>query len=142
MKRLLEEKDAFHDKCRERGLKLTPQRLAIYEAMRYSKEHPSIDMVYQKIKKKFPRISFDTVYRTLITLCDIGLVKPVEGYGYTRRFDPNTGQHHHFHCVKCQKIVDFYDQTYDRLTAPSKIAPGYKILSKKVVVEGLCPDCS
>ncbi len=141
MKHSLVKEDALYKKCRERGLKITPQRLAIYEEVRCSKEHPSIDMVYQNIKMKFPRISFDTVYRTFITFCDIGLVKPVEGYGYTKRFDPNMSQHHHFHCVKCQKIVDFHDETYDRLTASPKIASGYKILNKKVVLEGLCPGC-
>lgn len=133
--------DLFHDKFRSHGLKITPQRLAIYQQVCHSKEHPSIDRVYQKIKKKFPRISFDTVYRTLITFCDTGLVKPVEGYGYTKRFDPNMERHHHFHCLKCRKIVDFYDSSYDQLDNPQKIAPGYRILTKKVVLEGMCPDC-
>lgn len=135
------DENELHRKCRERGLKITPQRLAIYEELRYSKQHPSIDMVYKKIRAKFPRISFDTVYRTLMTLCDTGLVKPVEGYGYTKRFDPNMTPHHHFHCVKCHKIVDFHDEAYDRLKETKKMASGYKVLNKKVVLEGLCPDC-
>jgi Fur family peroxide stress response transcriptional regulator len=141
MKNRSMDENALHRKCRENGLKITPQRLAVYEEIRCSKEHPSIDRVYKKIRTKFPRISFDTVYRTLITLCDTGLVKPVEGYGYTKRFDPNMDPHHHFHCVQCRKIVDFHDSAYDRLTAPRKMAPGYKILNKKVVLEGLCPGC-
>ncbi len=133
--------EAFHKKFREHELKITPQRLAIYQEVCHSKEHPSIDMVYQKIKKKFPRISFDTVYRTLITFCDTGLVKPVEGYGYTKRFDPNMDRHHHFHCVKCRRIFDFFDPAYDRLREPAKLKAGFRILNKKVVLEGICPGC-
>ena len=138
---LRERTTAFQDLCRKSGLKMTPQREAIYEEVRFSKEHPSIDMIYKKIKTKFPRISFDTVYRTLITFCEMGLVKLVEGYGYTKRFDPNMDCHHHFHCVKCQKIFDFYDPAYDRLKEPQKMKAGFRILNKKVVLEGICPGC-
>jgi Fur family peroxide stress response transcriptional regulator len=141
MKQQNEPCKSFLEKCREHSLKVTPQRLAIFEEIRYSKEHPSIDMVYRKIKTKFPHISFDTVYRTLITFCESGMVKPVEGYGYTKRFDPNMDRHHHFHCVKCQKIFDFYDPAYDRLRGPAKMKAGFRILSKKVVLEGICPGC-
>ena len=141
MRQASPDENILHKKCMELGLKITPQRLAIFEEIRYSKEHPSIDMVYRKIKTKFPHISFDTVYRTLITFCASGMVKPVEGYGYTKRFDPNMDRHHHFHCVKCQKIFDFYDPSYDRLRGPAKLKAGFRILNKKVVLEGICPGC-
>ena len=136
------ETELFQKKCQENQLKITPQRLSIYEELRKSKEHPSVDLIYKKIRTKFPHISFDTVYRTMLTFSQIGLVRVVEGYGDTKRYDPNVKQHHHFRCVECHKIVDFHNKAYDQLEVPTEMDRGYKVLDKKVVLEGLCPSCS
>ena len=72
----------------------------------------------------------------------MGLVRMVEGCGDVRRFDPDTRQHHHLRCVKCHKIIDFQNKTYDELQIPKKLLSNFKILSKKVILEGLCEDCS
>ncbi|MFH1799465.1 MAG: transcriptional repressor [Candidatus Omnitrophota bacterium] len=132
----------FRERCRENQIKITDQRLAIYKELSRSFNHPSADRIFQNIKKKFPNISFDTVNRTVLTFSEIGLVRMVEGCGDARRFDPNTHQHHHLRCVKCHSIIDFQNKTYDELQIPKKLPSHFKILSKKMILEGLCEDCS
>ena len=79
----------FYQHARENGLKLTPQRTAIYEELLKAKDHPTADMIYKRIIKKIPNISFDTVNRTLLTFSEIGITNIVEGYGQPKRYDPD-----------------------------------------------------
>lgn len=131
----------FHLKCKKGNLKITPQRTAIYEALINDKAHPSADVVFQRIRKKIPNISFDTVNRTLLSFVDLGLLKVVEGYGRPKRFDPDTENHHHFQCTKCNKIIDFCDKTLDAIDVPKDIKNRFTVTGKKVVIEGLCDSC-
>ncbi|MBN1586039.1 MAG: transcriptional repressor [Candidatus Omnitrophica bacterium] len=135
------DQESFETKCRENGLKLTPQRLAIFQELAGSRDHPSTDRVFQKIRKKFPRISFDTVNRTLLTFSDMGLIRVVEGCAGGRCFDTNTSPHHHLRCIKCHAIIDFYNKTYDEMQIPEELPAKFKVLGKKVVLEGLCEKC-
>ncbi len=134
--------ERFRQACRSRGLKLTPQRTEIYKELVKAEDHPSIEAILKRIKAAFPNISFDTVYRTVISLSDIGLINIVEGYGGSKRFDPNTRTHHHFRCARCHKIVDFYNEYYDNIKIPEEIKSRFNILNKKVVLEGICGQCA
>ena len=58
----------FVKTCHQRGLKITPQRVAVYRALIESDQHPTADVMYRKVKTTYPHISFDTVNRTLLTL--------------------------------------------------------------------------
>ncbi len=129
------------EKCKEHNLKLTPQRIAIYEAIWDTKKHPSADHVYKKIKRKFQSISFDTVNRTLQTFSRIGLLKVVEGQGDPKRFDPNLKKHHHVRCLKCGLIADFYYEEYDNIKVPNIVKKQFTVIDKKVLIEGICADC-
>jgi Fur family peroxide stress response transcriptional regulator len=131
----------FREICRTQGLKITPQRLAIYQELISSKEHPSASAIYEQIKKYYPNISFGTVNSTLLVFSSIGLAKIVESSGDPKRFDPDLEPHHHFRCVKCGKIIDFHNAAYDRMAIPSEIEKRFIILEKKVHLEGLCDKC-
>jgi Fur family transcriptional regulator, peroxide stress response regulator len=133
--------DSFMEKCRELNFKITPQRIAIYKEVANNKEHPSIDKVFRKVKKVFPHISFDTVYRTLQSFADAGIVRVVEGYGQPKRFDADIENHHHMHCIKCNAIIDFYNERYDNIEIPKEVKKKFHVVSKKVILEGLCNDC-
>lgn len=136
-KKLLE----FEELCKKQGLKMTPQRMAIYQAFISSNDHPSAVQVFERIKDRFPTISLDTVNRTLQTFVEMGLGISVEGSGEPRRFDPNLSKHHHFRCLRCRKIIDFYYSPYDELTIPPTLEDQVIVLTKRVVLEGLCEDC-
>jgi Fur family peroxide stress response transcriptional regulator len=133
--------DFFRAKCKQHNLKVTPQRIAIYQELAKSKEHPSAEELFHTVGKQFPHMSFDTVYRTLMTFSEIGIVTIVEGYGNRRRFDPNMDKHHHAHCIKCGKILDFTNTIFDNLEVPEAISDEFIIIAKKVVINGICKEC-
>ena len=131
----------FTGLCRETGLKVTPQRTAIYRELINTDEHPSAEMLYRKVRKLFPSISLDTVNRTLLTLKEIGAAFVVEGSGDAKRFDGGMEKHQHFKCVKCKRIVDYHHQPFDVIKVPGNIAKKFKILRKTVYIEGICDLC-
>jgi len=133
--------EIFKQACREYGLKITPQRVAIFQEFHGSAEHPSAVMIYDKVRQDYPHISLDTVSRTLTTLNKIGLAKEVEFSGEARRFDPNLDRHHHFRCIKCGHIVDFNNEIYDSIVIPEELKMKYTVLEKKVCLEGICDRC-
>ena len=132
----------FKERCREHNLKITPQRTEIYKELLKAKDHPSADMMYKRIRKNLPNISFDTVYRTLLSFSEIGIADIVEGYGEPKRFDPNTRDHHHFHCTKCGNIIDFQSELYDNIEIPEEIKKEFNVTKRRVILEGICKKCS
>jgi Fur family peroxide stress response transcriptional regulator len=132
----------FIETCQRHRLKITPQRVAIYRVLIRSKQHPTADLMFRTVKNDFPNISFDTVNRTLLTFAAIGMVEVVETFGGPKRFDPDTSDHHHLHCVACGRIIDFEYAGYARLDVPEAIAGRFKVISKRVVLKGLCETCA
>jgi Fur family peroxide stress response transcriptional regulator len=131
----------FKQQCQANGIKLTPQRLLIYEELIRTTEHPSAERIYHALKQQFPTISLDTVHRTLDTFCAIGVAAMVEGTGGSKRFEGNLDDHHHARCVKCGKIQDFYHAAYNRLPAPPELPEDFQVFRQTVYLEGLCRAC-
>jgi Fur family peroxide stress response transcriptional regulator len=133
--------DIFVRNCRGNGLKITPQRMAVYKSLLESKEHPSAEMVWCNVRRLFPGISLDTVNRTLLTLTEIGSASLVEGSGDVRRYDGELDNHQHFKCIKCKKVFDFHYEPFDDIKLPASITAKFKILRKTVYLEGICEVC-
>lgn len=131
----------FITKCKQADLKVTPQRIAIFEQLVQSANHPTADNMFKSIRSKLPHISFDTVNRTLQTFSQIGIVDIVESFSGARRFDPNFKNHHHIHCIKCGDIIDFYNDEFDNLEVPKAIMNKNKVISKRVVLNVICEKC-
>jgi len=136
-----EELAFFCDHCHRHGLKITPQRIAVYNELAKARNHPSAEVMYRAVRRGHPNISYDTVNRTLQTFVDIGLVNLVEGIGGVRRFDPDRELHHHFHCRICGKIFDFHYERFDALEIPENIREIVTVDSKKAVLSGVCRRC-
>jgi len=134
-------KKMFYDKCAEKGLKITPQRSLIFDELSKATDHPTADAIYKRVRKNLSNISFDTVYRTLLSFTEIGIVNLVEGTGEQKRFEPNLHQHHHFRCVKCFTIYDFENEAYDNIDVPEAVQKQGTIFNKRVVLEGICSKC-
>lgn len=126
---------------KKHGLKITPQRTAIFQELLKAKDHPSADIIYKRLIKRIPNISFDTVNRTLLTFSKIGVAHIVEGYGQPKRYDPDLDTHHHFRCIQCNRIVDFQNKAYDNISIPEEIQKQFTVLNKKVLLEGICDRC-
>lgn len=138
---LKEKMEALRAKCRAAGLKITPQRMAVYKVLIESKQHPSAEVVFRKVREVVPNISLDTVNRTLLTLADIGAASIVEGTGDVKRFDGKLETHQHFKCVKCKRIVDFHYKPFDNIEVPKNISRRFTVLKKTVYFEGICDAC-
>ena len=90
--------------CERAGIKLTAQRLAIYEELMTADGHPSAEEIYLRLQKKMPTIAVDTVYRTLATFDEIGIASKLHLANKRNLFDVNLAQHHHFVCDSCGGI--------------------------------------
>jgi Fur family peroxide stress response transcriptional regulator len=132
----------FVDICCHHQLKITPQRVAIYRNLIRSDQHPTADMMFRQVRKEFPNIFCDTVNRALSTFAAIGVVDVVEVFGVPKRFDPDISDHHHLHGVSCGQIIDFENESYTNIDVPDAVAGNFKVISKRVVLKGLCHSCN
>ncbi len=132
--------DTMIDRCREAGLNVTPQRIAVYEALVKSEEHPTPEMLFRRVKRSMPSLSLATIYKSLDVLETLGLVQAVEIDSDSRRYDANMSRHHHLVCTKCRRVSDFYDERLDQVK-PSRLTQGFIPHSISVKVLGLCASC-
>jgi Fur family peroxide stress response transcriptional regulator len=121
-------------------LAVTAQRAAVMEFLYGNTDHPSVDTIYKRVKKRFPFISRATVYNTVKTLTRAGMLQEVLVQQDKTRVDSNVSRHHHFKCVRCGRIEDV---PYGILTAAhvSEHAKGYHVEEVRVVMEGRCKRC-
>jgi len=131
----------FELACRKAGLKLTPQRLETYRELLSSQDHPTAEALYRRLRKTLPTVSLDTVYRTLATLVEYGLIARVETKESLGRFEAAGVPHHHLICRRCGQIMDFQWPIMDELSLPEAIGTWGKIDQKSVVVYGICQSC-
>lgn len=123
-----------------RTLRMTHQREIILAELQRSKTHPTADELYERIKKKLPRVSLATVYRNLEILSEAGLIKKLEISGRQKRFDWDPGEHDHVYCIRCQRV----DNIETDVPAPSVASTqeqGYRITGCRIEFFGLCPKC-
>lgn len=132
---------SFEQRCRENGLKITPQRVAVYKALIGTDTHPTAEEVHRMVTLDIHNISLDTVNRTLLTLAEIGAAFQVEGTGQPRRFDGGMEDHQHFRCIKCGKIVDFHYEPFDNIEIPQHLQGQFEIMRKTIYLEGICDSC-
>ena len=123
------------------GLKVTPQRAAIYKALAETTSHPTAEALFQQVAKDYPMISPNTVYYTLSTLKDAGLVKEVNYWHDRTRFDANVTPHHHLICLECRAIFDIEDRSLNQIRQKAKIPKDFQVLSHQVEFYGYCSSC-
>ena len=128
------------EKYKAMDLKLTPQRIAILEYLEDNEKHPSASDIYCAVSKKFPTMSLATVYNTLKALAKRDTVLELGIDPDKKRFDPNTGPHHHLICTKCRRIVDIHSEFNIGLSEGEK--HGFEIIGNHVDFYGLCPTCT
>ena len=97
------------------GLKATQQRIVILGNLMKRMDHPSPDQIYESIKKSNPSISLGTVYKTLDTLCEGGIIDKVMTNSGILRYDANTTQHNHIYCINTNEIIDFQSDSLEEM---------------------------
>ena len=126
-------------KFRERGLKITPQRLSIFNLLHGNKNHPSAEDVYHEILKVHPSISFTTVYKTLQTLRDMGEVQELSIDPERAHYDPDISEHAHTFCRSCRRIRDL-ENTLDSPVLV-KLPDNFEVHNVQIHAVGLCEQC-
>lgn len=106
---------SIQEKLKEKGLKVTPQRIAIYNAVVSLKNHPTAENIADSIKADYPSISVGTVYKVLNVLVDNGLLNKVKSEKDVMRYDAILEHHHHLYCNETDRIEDYEDEDLDAL---------------------------
>lgn len=128
------------ERCRQAGMNVTPQRIAIYRALLDSEDHPTPEMLFRAVSSEMPSLSLATIYKTLDALAAIGLVHSVAVDSDKRRYDANDGAHHHLVCSSCGCIRDYYSDEFDALL-PRRRVQGFAPQAISVNITGICGDC-
>lgn len=134
-------KTTFEDlslELKSKNIRLSHQRLKVLEYMTNHRTHPTVDQIFNDLQKEVPTLSKTTVYNTLSTLIEAGLVKLITIEDNETRYDIDTKNHGHFKCESCGKIFDF-DININSLETEG--LNDFKINNRDVYFKGTCPKC-
>jgi len=126
---------------KEKKLKLTPQRIAVYKYLKSTKEHPSAETIYKALQPDYPTMSLATVYKALKTLVEVGLVQELNVGEGNFRYDGNTCPHSHIQCLNCGRVDDIEGFCLSELNEKISAYTDYAILTNQVYFYGLCKEC-
>lgn len=134
--------DSIISKLRERGCRITPQRVAILGVFLGRRDHPSVEQVYAQVKAHFPTTSLATVYKTVHLLKGIGEILEIGTPDGRNRYDGNKPYPHpHLTCIRCKAIVDPEITLLPQLTGEVETTSGYRVVSHQLAFYGICPAC-
>lgn len=131
--------DLISQQLIEKGLKVTPQRIAILEAIITMKNHPTADQILEDIRKKHPHISSATVYKVLDVFVENGLIHTVKTDRDAKRYDAVLEKHHHIYFSDSDKIMDYVDEELNEILKSyfsRKEIPGIRIEDIKLQIIG------
>lgn len=125
-------------KLKSKHIRPSYQRIRILGLLLSHQDHPTADELYHALKADIPALSKSTVYNTLITFSEKGLVQAIRIDENVTHFDSNVEEHGHFQCCICNKIQDF-DVNLDAME--HNPIPDVKITERHVYFRGICHDC-
>jgi Fur family peroxide stress response transcriptional regulator len=131
----------FQQLCREKQLAVTHQRLVIYRELMQMVDHPNPEKVFERVRLELPSISLATVYKTLRTFVDSGIVREVSPHHGSLRIEPNLELHHHFICLQCHTITDLDHTEIDEAPLKSSVPEGFYVEQISMELRGLCRRC-
>lgn len=124
------------DRFRSQGLKVTPQRQAIFEILHGNEAHPTAEAVHARVVQDMPMVSLRTVYQTLNDLTAMGELGQIRVGTGPARFDPNLVPHHHLLCDLCGRVDDVAADHPD-----VAVATDFEVTRTEIVFRGRCTSC-
>jgi Fur family peroxide stress response transcriptional regulator len=129
-------------KIRERGGRLTPQRVAVLRVLVTSDGHPSVEQIHEQIKADFPTTSLATIYKTVTLLKEMGEVLELGFADGSNRYDGNNPHPHpHLVCTQCGEIRDLDVPALGKLLNQVSQDVGYEIVGHRFDLYGICSRC-
>lgn len=119
----------------------TKQRQVILEEIQKLDTHPSAAMLYERVRKRLPKVSLGTVYRNLDFLAQAGVIQKLNTGSAEARFDWNPEIHYHVRCSQCGRVDDVHDAPADLVDRKINELQGFDILGHQLQFIGICPDC-
>ncbi len=135
--------DQLRKSLMKNNLKVTPQRLAVLEALSKLENHPTTENIIQFVKEHHPNIAIGTVYNILDAFVVKGIVKKVKTDRDIMRYDAITENHHHLYCFRSDRIEDYYDEDLDQIIRKyfeKKHIPNFSIDDIKLQIIGKFSD--
>jgi len=130
--------DKVGDFLKAHGIKPSYQRVKIFEYLKNTNQHPTVDTIYTALNDEIPTLSKTTVYNTLKTFIEKGIARVITIDENEARFDIDIEIHGHFKCEVCHQIFDFSSE-YDQ--ADNEDLKGFQIKEKQILFYGICRDC-
>ncbi len=126
---------------RERGMRVTPQRIVVHRALGELDRHVTADELLDAVTDRLPSVSLPTIYATLELLEELGMVRRLQRSG-TTLFDPRTEPHHHLVCTSCGSVEDL-DAALDAAVLERAAAKqGFAHERVEAIVHGRCRRCT
>ena len=132
----------FERACRARGVRVTPQRLAVYRALAEDLTHPTADAVLGRVRGTLPSVSPASVYRILESLEREGLIRRVGTTDGIARYDANLERHQHLVCRKCGRMTDFQAPELSKIQLAPRAIRGFVVEELDVRIVGRCARCA
>ena len=127
------------DQLKRKGIRPSYQRIKVLDYMYRTAGHPTVEEIYSALAPDIPSLSKVTIYNTLHTFVEAGLIRVVEIDDAQMRYDTTLDDHGHFLCSACGTIYNFPISVDPEAIAEMR---GFKILQKNVYFKGLCPNCA
>jgi len=129
-------------KLKEHDFRLTPQRLAVLRVLAVSEGHPTVEMIYERVRKDFPTTSLATIYKTVSLLKELGEVLELGFADGSNRYDGSRPfPHPHVICMKCKTVIDPDLSSLDDLTKEVIEETGFEIVTHRLDFFGVCREC-
>ena len=133
--------DRFPTRCRQAGLKVTPQRIAVYNMLASTESHPTPEAIYSAVRPDLPSISLGTVYKILDQLNAKGMLRKIATADQAARYDARVDTHHHSICTACGRVDDVeLDEGMSQ--EMGFLSPeGFHADQIDILMHGTCGDC-
>lgn len=131
------------DRLEEAGKRATPQRYAVCQALVEHGGHPTVADIFERVRAIFPMISQATVYNTIATLEELGMLQKIELLHHEHaHYDLEPRPHINVVCTRCSHIIDIHTDTLEALISQVSVRSGYQIeRNGGIVLYGRCPNC-
>ena len=133
--------EAFRTLCASHGLAVTHQRQIIYQALVAMHGHPSPDAVYEQVRVQIPSISLATVYKTIHTFLDAGIIQEVSIHHVTLRIEASREPHYHLICSECRSVSDLDEALVSPIRVKGQLPKGFEVRKFALDVIGVCAVC-